>query len=458
MENYLMNKKVAVHTLGCKVNTCESEAMRQMLRDAGCVFTEFESEADIYLIHTCTVTNIADRKTRQMLHRARSQAPNAVIAAVGCYVQERYAEHLEDDSVDVLVGNRHKGEIVTLLNEALRNRALGNNKTIVRVDRDDGLLTYETLREVHSEERVRAFVKVQDGCNQFCSYCIIPFARGRICSRPEQEVLSEVRALVDNGVKEVVITGIHLSSYGLERYSVREQAALKTDFGELPLLTLLKKIDAVPGLRRLRLGSLEPRIVTPEFAKELAGLKTICPQFHLSLQSGCDRILAKMNRKYTTAEYAECAAALRNAFDDPALTTDIIAGFPGETEEDFQTTCEYAKRIRFAQIHIFPYSRRKGTVADAMKEQLTEAVKKERAGRLAKIETELRLGYREKHLERTADVLFEEQVEIDGTTYYRGFSREYIPYIVESKNCLINEERLVQAVKMMPDGTLLSII
>ncbi len=456
MISLLFNRKIAIHTLGCKVNACESDAMQQMLVAAGCVCVPFEEKADIYIINTCTVTNIADRKSRQMLHRARALAPDALIVATGCYVQERHSEHMEDGQIDVMIGNRRKGEIAVILGEVLSRRAAGEQGPFVYVDPDRDLTDYEDLTEAHSRERCRVFLKIQDGCNQFCSYCIIPYARGRISSRNEQSILREIEALAADGVREVVLNGIHLSSYGLERFSVAEQAALCPREGDLPLLTLLEKIGSVVGPMRIRLGSLEPRAMTEEVIARMAKLPYLCPQFHLSLQSGCDRTLKAMNRKYTADDFREVVRLLRKYFDDPAITTDIIAGFPGETEEDHAVSAAFAREIAFSKVHVFPYSRRKGTVADRMDGQLTEAVKKQRASELIRLSDEMSRDYHEKRLNRESRVLFEEKTTIDGTTYFIGYSREYVPYAIPSDEDLTNREITVVGERLLTDGTILA--
>ncbi|MBO4652672.1 MAG: tRNA (N(6)-L-threonylcarbamoyladenosine(37)-C(2))-methylthiotransferase MtaB [Lachnospiraceae bacterium] len=459
MTNHLQNKTFSVHTLGCKVNACESEAIKEMLRGCGCKELPFGETVDIVIINTCTVTNIADRKSRQMLHRARTQSPDAVILATGCYVQERSEEHRDDVSVDVLVGNRRKGEIPSILNEVFTNVAQGENGPFLYVGEDAGLKAYEDLPVTHQQERTRAFVKVQDGCNQFCSYCIIPFARGRIASRKLDEVAEEVVALAASGVREVVLNGIHLSSYGLERYSVSEQAALCVNQGELPLLELVRRVAATDGITRVRLGSLEPRIMTENVVAELAKIPKLCPQFHLSLQSGCDETLKAMNRHYTTEEYREVVERLRKHFPDPAITTDIIAGFPGETEEQFETTVAYVREIGFAQVHVFPYSRRKGTVADRMSGQHTEAVKKHRASIIAEAARETMLVYRKKRLGSPLEVLLEEPAVIDGIDCFTGYSREYVPVAIRkdtfSEELVSGSELTVHGTRLLDDGTIL---
>lgn len=444
MENHLYGKTIAYLTLGCKVNGYETEAIRDTLRGCGVTEVPFQGVADIYLVNTCTVTNIADRKSRQMLHRARRNNPDAVIVAEGCYVQEFCTEGEDDGTADIYIGNRRKGETAAILNDWFAKKAAGEEPDHFYINPDRNLEDYEEMKAVSSESRNRAFMKIQDGCNQFCSYCIIPFARGRISSRKEEDIIAEAKLLAASGCREVVISGIHLSSYGLDKRSIREQSSLKTDDGSMPLISLLQKLSAIPGIDRIRLGSLEPRIITKEFVTALAAIPGICPHFHLSLQSGCEKTLKRMNRKYTPEEYETAVKLLREAFDEPALTTDIIVGFPGETEEDFKESVAYAERIGFAQIHVFPYSRRKGTAADKMDGQLTEAVKHDREKRFLKAERELRLKYYGKMLGKTASVMVEETVLRDGRLYAQGHSMRYGMYCFEVPSDLSGS--IVQAV------------
>lgn len=428
MENYLFGKKIAYLSLGCKVNGYETEAIKEHFKGFGAEEVAFSEFADVYLINTCTVTNIADRKSRQMLRRARKVNPDAVVVATGCYVQEFFRNHEEDDLADIYVGNRRKSEIAQILNGYYQACAEGGKVDRFYVNEDKELVGYEDMISVTTEGHTRAFMKIQDGCNQFCSYCIIPFARGRISSRSEEEILKEAKLLSDSGYREIVVTGIHLSSYGLETLSLREQAALRPDKGELPLLLVLRRLAEIPGIERIRLGSLEPRIITEDFARELSKIEKVCPHFHLSLQSGCDKTLRAMNRKYTTAEYAVCVDILRKYFDRPAITTDMIVGFPGESEEDFNESASFAERIRFAQIHVFPYSRRKGTVADRMSGQHTDAVKRAREAVLLTKEHALRSAYAKQFLGTETEVVVEELITEDGITKGRGHDRRYLLY------------------------------
>ena len=429
-------KKVALHNLGCKVNAYETEAMRQLLEQAGYEIVPFDVGADIYIINTCTVTNIADRKSRQMLHRAKKMNPEALVVAAGCYVQAAGEKIQADDSIDLIIGNNKKKDLISILEMYEEGRQA---EALIDINHTK---EYEELSVTGTAEHTRAYVKVQDGCNQFCSYCIIPYARGRVRSRRAEEVLGEVERLSANGYQEVVLTGIHLSSYG-------------SDLEGEDLLSLIQMVNRVPGIRRIRLGSLEPRIVTEEFAGALAQMEKVCPHFHLSLQSGCDTVLRRMNRRYTTEEYEKGCAVLRRAFERPALTTDVIVGFPGETKEEFLATEAFLKRIEFFQTHIFKYSRRKGTKADRMEGQLTEGVKAERSRILLKLNEENERRYLEGQLGRQVEILVEEPVELGGIPYQTGHTREYCKAVLDSKQCLTG--RIVRAVaeKQLENGILL---
>ena len=367
-------KSVALHNLGCKVNAYELEVMQQKLQDRGYKIVPFDSDADIYIVNTCTVTNIADRKSRQMLHRAKHKNPDAVVVAVGCFVQAG-EENRMDDCIDLAVGNQHKKDIVEIL-EAYLEEHTADASAVTDIG---AVREYEEMRMEQSTEHTRAYIKIQDGCNQFCSYCIIPFVRGRVRSRKQEDVLAEVRGLAEKGFQEVVITGIHLSSYGMDFIGETDGDYLKngkdlrgTAFERAYLVSLLEEIAKVDGIRRIRLGSLEPRIITEEFAGRLAAIPQLCPHFHLSLQSGCNETLKRMNRHYTAEEYYEKVQILRKYFEHPAITTDVIVGFPGETAEEFAVTKTFLEKVHFFEMHIFKYSRRKGTVADKLPGQLTD--------------------------------------------------------------------------------------
>ncbi len=456
MYNYLSKKRVAYLSLGCKVNACETEAIKNQLKAYGCLEVSFRECADIYVINTCTVTNIADRKSRQMLHQAKKRNPNACIVALGCYVQEFYEQHTDDLDIDLLIGNRRKGETAAIINHYFEQLQAGIRSERIFVNEDKFLKDYEELPMVTEVKGSRAFVKIQDGCNQFCSYCIIPFARGRICSRSEDKILEEVQALVANGYQEIVLTGIHLSSYGLEKYGLKEQTQLAVEGDELPLLKLLRILQDISGLKRIRLGSLEPRIITEKFVSEIAGLSKVCPHFHLSLQSGCNETLKNMNRRYTAEEYYHACELLRSVYDNPAITTDIIVGFPKESDKAFEECLQFAERVGFAQIHVFPYSRRKGTVADQMTPQVSEPDKKLREHILMATEEKLRMEYRTGWLGKKVRVLFEEVQKIDGNEYVVGYSDCYIPYAVSVSCDIKNRICTVRGTKILSDGTIVA--
>lgn len=412
--------KAALHNLGCKVNAYETEAMQQILEEAGYEIVPFSEYADVYVINTCSVTNMADRKSRQMLHRAKKQNPDAIVVGAGCYVQTKEAQALVDESIDIVIGNNKKHELVPLL----REYEASHRKMACVADINHEKQAYEELSLSRTAEHTRAFIKVQDGCNQFCTYCIIPFARGRVRSRELPDVLQEIRTLAKSGYREVVLTGIHLSSYGV-------------DNGE-SLLHLIEAVHELEGIERIRLGSLEPRIVTDAFAKRLSELPKICPHFHLSLQSGCDTVLSRMNRRYDTAEYEVGCALLRRYFEHPAITTDVIVGFPGETDEEFETTERYLERIHFYEMHIFQYSRREGTKAAAMPDQVPETVKKERSEKLLALGHKMSEEFRRYYLGRQVTALLEEEFFHDGKRYYTGYTKEYVKVAVETEKDLSN--------------------
>ncbi|WP_448860696.1 tRNA (N(6)-L-threonylcarbamoyladenosine(37)-C(2))-methylthiotransferase MtaB [Clostridium sp.] len=417
-------RKAAFHNLGCKVNSYETEAMQQLLEDAGYEIVPFREGADVYIINTCSVTNVADRKSRQMLHRAKKMNPSAAVVAVGCYVQAAGAELKKDEAVDLIVGNNQKKDLVEILDDYFADHE--NSGEILDIGHSQ---EYEELHIRRIADHTRAFIKVQDGCNQFCSYCIIPYTRGRVRSRRPEDIEREVRGIAEAGYKEIVLTGIHLSSYGVDFKDEQKEN----------LLTLIKRLDQIPGIERLRLGSLEPRIVTREFAKELASLRTICPHFHLSLQSGCDETLKRMNRRYNAAEYQACCEILREEFDNPAITTDVIVGFPGETEEEFAETERFLKTIHFYEMHIFKYSRRAGTRAADMPDQVPEGTKSVRSDILLALEKQQSLEYRGRFLGTEEEILLEEPIEIDGTKYMMGHTRQYVKGAVPYEEGLKNK-------------------
>lgn len=407
-----MGNKVALHNLGCKVNAYEIEAMQQLLEEAGYEIVPFEPGADIYVINTCTVTNIADRKSRQMLHKAKKMNPEAIVVATGCYVQTGGEKLEKDEAIDLVLGNNQKINIVEALAEYAENKP-GHGSHVIKINQTK---EYEDLSIDHTAEHVRAYIKVQDGCNQFCTYCIIPYARGRVRSRNIESVLKEVCALAEKGYKEVVLTGIHLSSYGVDFPDEKKET----------LLSLIRAVHEIEGIQRIRLGSLEPGIVTREFAEGIAALPKVCPHFHLSLQSGCDETLERMNRRYRSREYRERCELLREVYGNPALTTDVIVGFPQESEEEFRKSYDFVDSIRFYETHIFKYSRRQGTKAAAMDGQLTEAEKSFRSEKMIELHHRHAGDYEKSMLGKNLEVLIEEEYTKDGRTWYLGHSREYI--------------------------------
>ena len=433
-----MGNKVALHNLGCKVNAYEIEAMQQLLEEAGYEIVPFEPGADIYVINTCTVTNIADRKSRQMLHKAKKMNPEAIVVATGCYVQTGGEKLEKDEAIDLVLGNNQKINIVEALAEYAENKP-GHGSHVIKINQTK---EYEELSIDHTAEHVRAYIKVQDGCNQFCTYCIIPYARGRVRSRNIESVLKEVRALAEKGYKEVVLTGIHLSSYGVDFPEEKKET----------LLSLIRAVHEIEGIKRIRLGSLEPGIVTREFAEGIAALPKVCPHFHLSLQSGCDETLERMNRRYRSGEYRERCELLREVYGNPALTTDVIVGFPKESEEEFQKSYDFVDSIRFYETHIFKYSRRQGTKAAAMDGQLTEAEKAFRSEKMIAMHHRHASDYEKSMLGKELEVLIEEEYEKGGQTWYLGHSREYIRTAVKkSENYGVNDIVKVKAESFLED-------
>ena len=464
-------KSVAFCTLGCKVNQYETDAMTEQFARAGYQIREFSEKADIYVVNTCTVTNIADRKSRQMLRRARKKNPDAVVVAAGCYVQaenldaaEKIAKAAElpgrpesasethaadrrdiadslDEIVDIMIGNDRKGQIVEAVEEYLAGR---ENHYVLDIG---GSRSFEPLEISEISGHTRAYIKVQDGCNQFCSYCLIPYVRGRIRSRDPEEVVREVSSLVAGGVREIVLTGIHISSYGLDW--IHENSGGEEDYGKFGrsrLIDLIEKLSGIPGLDRIRLSSLEPRIITEEFVRRLSAVSQICPHFHLSLQSGCDETLARMNRHYTTQQYLESCDTIRKYFPYAAITTDVIAGFPGETEEEFQKTCEFVQQVQFADMHIFKYSRRKGTRAASMPAQVNPQKQEIRSDRLLELAAAMQEKFLEKCCGLEEEVLAEEPALIDGKSYMTGYSKNYIRCALPARDL---EPGQIVRVKMM---------
>ncbi|MCM1045242.1 MAG: tRNA (N(6)-L-threonylcarbamoyladenosine(37)-C(2))-methylthiotransferase MtaB [Candidatus Gastranaerophilales bacterium] len=423
-------KNIALHNLGCKVNSYELEVMRQKLEEKGYHIVPFDEVADVYVINTCTVTNIADRKSRQMLHRAKQKNPDAVVVAVGCYVQTGRADLEKDESIDLAVGNNKKAQLAEILEAYLAKReilaekqdkTLGNT-TVIDIDHTD---EYEEMTLKRPAEHSRAYIKIQDGCNQFCTYCVIPYARGRVRSRREEDILAEIRGLAKKGYKEVVLTGIHISSYGIDFEEKR-----KAYVGWSRLIDLVERIQEIEGIERIRLGSLEPRIITEEAVERLSVLSKLCPHFHLSLQSGCDETLKRMNRHYTTGEYCHSVELLRKAFPHPAITTDVIVGFPGETEEEFARTREFLEKIQFYEMHIFKYSRREGTYAAHMPKQVADAVKTRRSEELFSLERKSSLEFRKYYIGKEVEVLFEENKKIGNANYLVGHTKDYVKVAV----------------------------
>lgn len=431
MKKEIKRRTAALHNLGCKVNAYETESMQQLLEAAGYEIVDFAETADVYVINTCSVTNMADRKSRQMIHRARTKNENAVIVAAGCYVQTAGEELKKDLSIDILVGNNKKAELIPLLDQYFEDHM----HAVDVIDINDGMQPYEELTLAGTGAHTRAFMKVQDGCNQFCSYCIIPYARGRVRSRDPASVRAEARALAENGYREVVLTGIHLSSYGAGEGG--------------GLIELIRMVHEIPGIKRIRLGSLEPRIITEEFVRQLKELPKVCPHFHLSLQSGCDATLARMNRKYTTEEYAYSCGLLRSTYGHPAITTDVIVGFPGETPEEFAQTKRFLERIGFYEMHVFQYSKRHGTRAERMPDQVPEPVKKERSGELLALKKEQSQAFRDYYVGKMQTVLFEEELQIGDRRFMVGFTPEYVRLAME----LAPDEAALDYVNHLCGGT-----
>lgn len=416
-------RTAALHNLGCKVNAYETEAMRQSLEENGYSIVSFNEKADIYIINTCTVTNIADRKSRQMLHKAKKLNPDAIVVAVGCYVQAAGESLKEDEAIDIIVGNNNKSDIVNILNAYFESDSSCN----VFIDDISKGSDYDEMEMSTLGEHTRAFVKIQDGCNQFCTYCIIPYARGRIRSRSIEDIKNEIPKLAACGYKEIVLTGIHLSSYGRD---MKES--------KLTLVDAIKEVCSVEGIERVRLGSLEPGIITEEFLAEMSKLEKFCPHFHLSLQSGCEDTLKRMNRHYTPTEYLARCELIRKYFDKPAITTDVIVGFPSETEDEYEETKRFLEKVAFAEMHIFKYSKRAGTVAARMENQVRDEIKSVRSDELIELGERMRMAYMESFMGMEKDVLIEEQQLVDGELYLTGHTKEYVRVLVKGDANLIN--------------------
>lgn len=428
-----MRKKAALHNLGCKVNAYETEAMKELLREDGYEIVDFHDKADVYVVNTCTVTSVADQKSRQTLHRAKKENPDAIVVAAGCYVQTAADKLRKDNYIDILIGNNKKDQLVNKIHEYIK----GQEREESIMDVNKGKISYEALRVNSAGKNTRAFVKIQDGCNEFCTYCLIPYARGRNRFRDIASIKEEVKKFAKNGYKEVVLTGIHLSAFGENE-----------DFG---LIDVIESISEVSGIERIRLGSIEPRIITEDFARRVSKIKKFCPHFHLSLQSGCNKILKRMNRKYTKEEFREGCILLRKYFKDPALTTDVIVGFPGETEEDFMESYEFYKDINFYEMHVFKFSKRRGTGAYTMPNQVTNDEKTRRSHILLSLAKKNGREYREKLIGTEVEVLIECKEFINKKFYWTGFTKTYVRVIVDSKEDL--KDRIVsgKAIELLND-------
>ena len=450
-------KTVALHNLGCKVNEYEIEIMQQNVQKVGWKIVDFAQKADIYVINTCSVTNIADRKSRQMIHRARKMNPEAVIVAAGCYAQTDTDGAMEDDAIDIVIGNNRKAEIVDII-----EKYLSQKEKVCVVDDLSVPCKYENCTlEGYDEKRIRVDIKIQDGCNQFCSYCIIPFARGRVRSRLPEEIIKEIKLLEQKGVKEVVLTGIHLSSYGLDfhddgtgRIPSYNSLASGGEFTNRDLLDVLDRVSALEGIKRIRFGSLEPRAITDEFLEHISRDEKICSHFHLSLQSGCDETLRRMNRHYSTEEFRSRVELIRKYYKHPAITTDIIVGFPGETAEEFEKTCAFVDEIGFYETHIFKYSKRKGTVAAGLQGQLTEAQKAARSDVLLKKNEVNSRAFANELVGSEIEILTEETIEFDNEVYTIGHTKDYVAAAVEGTH-EINRIMTGKAVRFLKDNMLL---
>ena len=452
-------KTVAFHTLGCKVNTYETEAMQQLMESAGYRCVEFGERADVYIVNTCSVTNIADRKSRQMLHRARKMNEDAIVVAAGCYVESAKNKIDEDLSIDIIVGNNNKNDIVNIINEYLQDKI--KNKFIIDINKET---EYEEFNISKINDHTRAFIKVQDGCNQFCSYCIIPFTRGRVRSRKMENIIDEVKSLSASGYKEIILTGIHLSSYGVdfldESYNKRMEKLTQTEESDEEfvtkneLLCLIENIANIEGIERVRIGSLEPRIIQENFIKSLSNIDKFCPHFHLSLQSGCDRTLKSMNRKYTADEFYEGVKLIRKYFDSPAITTDIIVGFPGETKTDFEESKAFVEKVKFYETHIFPYSIREGTKAANMP-QVDGNEKAQRANILNEINLKNQREFRASRIGKEDELLCEEIFIKDGVEYFTGYTKEYVKVAVLNSDLKTNDIVRGKIVDFLTDDILL---
>lgn len=441
-----MKRTAAFLSLGCKVNSYETEAMRTMFENAGYDIVDFKTSADVYVVNTCTVTNIADRKSRQMLHQAKKRNPNAIIAAVGCYVQASEETLIADSAVDLVIGNNKKSDIVIMVERCLNT----SNKEELVVDINEEK-DYEELNVITTMEKTRAFIKIQDGCNRFCSYCIIPYVRGRVRSRKEEEILAEIKGLVSKGYKEIVLTGIHISSYGTDQ----QDTDILNDKDDMPLASLLLKVGQIEGLERIRLGSLEPRIISEEFLQAITSVKQFCPHFHLSLQSGSDSVLQRMNRRYSAQEYSDRVELIKRFFEHPSFTTDVIVGFPGESEDEFIETMEFVKKIGFSHIHVFKYSKRAGTKAAVMPGQISEEVKNHRSNELIALSETMAKEYKELFVGKIEKILFEEEIQFEGKIYQVGHNERYLKLAVLSELDLSNQILQVKICNILTEELML---
>ena len=446
-------KKVAFHNLGCKVNSYELDGIQQNFQKAEYKIVDFAQKADVYVINTCSVTNIADRKSRQMIHKAKKQNPEAVVVALGCYVQAMDGDGSDPD-IDIVIGNNLKSQTFEIVDEYIKNRGNDFSKTsdihLLNLKEEQ---SYEEQRVENCNEHTRAFIKIQDGCDQYCSYCIIPYVRGHIRSRRIEDIMAEIAGLTKAGYKEFVITGIHLSSYGIEETSYNEFA--KTGRTNTSLLEVINAASAIEGVERIRLGSLEPRLMTEEFLKGITSNEKVCPHFHLSLQSGCDSVLKRMNRHYTTDEFERVVERIRSFYEHPAITTDVIVGFPGETEGEFERTREYLEKIKLYEVHLFKYSRRKGTVADKMPDQLTDKEKSKRSGILLKGDERNRNDFAKWYVGKRVEILLEDMEEINGSEYMVGYTKNYVKCAVtlpEGESAAAMEGKIISAEGMSVEG------
>jgi threonylcarbamoyladenosine tRNA methylthiotransferase MtaB len=431
-------KTVALHTLGCKVNQYDTEAITEIFKDAGYELVDFDDNADIYVINTCTVTGLSARKSRQAIRRAKNTNKDAIVVVTGCYSQTAPGEVEKIPDVDIIIGTSERANILKLINEYTNKQERINAVKNIMHNKE-----FENLRVKGYSNKTRAFLKVQDGCSQFCSYCIIPYARGPIRSRQLEDIIDEVTELAKNGFKELVLTGIHLASYGKD---------LKT----ISLIDLIREVHQLEGIERIRLGSIEPMTITEEFVLQASRLPKLCPHYHLSLQSGCDETLKRMNRKYNTEDYSMAVSLLRDNIPDVAISTDIMTGFPGETEEEFQKTMEFVKKIQFAQMHVFKYSPREGTPAAAFKDQLDGITKEKRSTALIKLAAESSLEFNKRYEEKVLSVLFEQEVK-DEKGLYEGLTPNYIRVICPASSELIGNIVDVKIEKAYSDYVIASL-